>query len=525
MVDRRRNEKGVALVFTLFLMASLSALAVSLMFLSQTETSSTRNYKTMSQARYAGEAGVHKTINYMINSYVSPDVPDFPNYNLTASPVTCTSAPSDCATTGPVILSSFASGSGYPTTNYPDSTVATAFAAAVQGTLATNVGGVLNNAAVGTVTYGAYARLLSMREVNVYGGGVEFVQTWEITSVGTVPGLLPATVEVTAMLERDLVEAETFAVFATSDICGAVKYSGGTPSGTDSYDSTNMTLAGSPPKPQTISSGGAIGTNGNLDLSGSVTINGTLSTPRSGVGACSGASPTAMTGTPASVTGGLIKLPQAKVYPTPVIPPSGTVGVDDWDINPGMTLTECQDKMMEKGWSCFMAGNDVTISPIVPGTPLPLGNVTLNANMDLIIGGTGTVKLNFNSFVVAGSTTLSMTNALTELNLTGTGIVSPAPVMDFQGNFSTTAWDPSKFQILYAGTELIKLRGNNDLAATIYAPEAHVNLASSYDVWGSILAKTYENSGGAKVHYDRSLGGKYKTLGNRVMSSFSWKKY
>ena len=118
-----------------------------------------------------------------------------------------------------------------------------------------------------------------------------------------------------------------------------------------------------------------------------------------------------------------------------------------------------------------------------------------------------------------------MTNALTELNLTGTGIVSPAPVMDFQGNFSTTAWDPSKFQILYAGTELIKLRGNNDLAATIYAPNAHVNLASSYDVWGSILAKTYENSGGAKVHYDRSLGGKYKTLGNRVMSSFSWKKY
>ena len=58
MIMNRNNEQGVALVITLFLMASLSALAVSLMFLSQTETSASRNYRTMSQARYAGEAGV-----------------------------------------------------------------------------------------------------------------------------------------------------------------------------------------------------------------------------------------------------------------------------------------------------------------------------------------------------------------------------------------------------------------------------------------------------------------------------------
>src|SRR6476619_7311790 len=113
MTAKNHNgEQGVALVFTLFLMASLSALAVSLMFLAQTETSSTRNYRTMSQARYAGEAGVHKAINFMINSYTLPAT--FANYNLTASPVTCTSG---CATTGEVILSSFASGSGYFVTN------------------------------------------------------------------------------------------------------------------------------------------------------------------------------------------------------------------------------------------------------------------------------------------------------------------------------------------------------------------------------------------------------------------------
>src|SRR5438105_5764486 len=83
----RKDERGVALVMTLFLMAALSALAVSLMFLSQTETSSSRNYRTMSQARYAGEAGIHKAINYLLNTYTNPS--SYTSYDLTKSPVTC----------------------------------------------------------------------------------------------------------------------------------------------------------------------------------------------------------------------------------------------------------------------------------------------------------------------------------------------------------------------------------------------------------------------------------------------------
>ena len=498
-------------------MASLSALAVSLMFLSQTETSATRNYKTMSQARYAGEAGVHKAINYMINSYTPPA--GFANYNLTVSPVRCTSG---CATTGEVILSSFASGSGYPTTNYPDSTIAAAFAAAVHGTLATNVTGTLGNLGFGTVTYGAYARLLSMREVNVYGGGVEFVQTWEITAVGTVPGALAATVEVTAMLEQDLVDAETFAVFATSDVCGAVTYSGGLGGGTDSYDSTNMTLAGSPPQPVTSTTGGAVGTNGNLNLSGSVTIKGSLSTPRSGVGACSAGSPTAMTGTPGNVIEGLIQLPQAKVYPAPSIPEPGE---DDWDFHTSSDEASCAAIFATMDWTCSRSGSTWTIYANTVGAPLSLRNVTIGSNQRLVIAGTGAVKLNWNTFSAAGTANLSITNSLTELRLKGDGVAAGGTVMDFEGNFETAAFDPAKFQILYDGPNEIKLRGNNDLAATIYAPNAQVTLASSYAVWGSILSKTYTNSGGAIVHYDTSLGGKYKTKGNRVMSSFSWKKY
>jgi hypothetical protein len=473
--------------------------------LAQTETASTRNYRTMSQARYAGEAGVHKAINYLLNDYAaSPIRPGsasdpLTNYNLTVSPVTYGGQP--------VVLSGLTGVSS----NYPQSAIRSAFATAVQGSLAVGTG---------SVTYGASAKLMSMRKVVVYGGGTDVIQTWEITSDGTVPGALPATVEVTAMLEQDIADAETFAVFATGDTCGAITYSGS--GGTDSYNSTSMTLAGTPPVPVTTTSGGAVGTNGNLSLGGSVNVDGTLSTPRSGVGACASGSVTAMTGTQANVTGGLIQLPQAKVYPPPVIPSPGTT---DWTFSSSMSALTCATTFATLGWNCGVSGTTVTISPITAGTPLALGNVTVGSNMNLVIGGTGTVKLDWNTINAAGNSTLSMTNSLTELNLAGLGLGLSAPVMDFQGNFSTTTFDPSKFQILYDGPNEIKLRGNNELAATIYAPNAYVSMASSYDVYGSILAKTFSNTGGAMVHYDTSLSSKYKTLGNHVMSSFSWKKY
>lgn len=497
MTMTRTGEQGVALVISLFLMGAMSALAVSLMFLAQTETSASRNYKTMSQARYAGEAGVHKTLNYFTNGYVVPT--STAGFTTDVSPVRYNG--------NPVILSSMPG----TASNYPVSAVATAFAAATAQDLAGQ----------NMVRYGAVATLLQMRSVNVYGGGGGVIQTWEITASGMVgPGAQPATVEVKAMLERNLVDAETFAVFATSDACGAITYTGS--GGTNSYNSSVSPLPMSGGKPVTTDGSGAVGTNGNLSLGGSVTINGSLSTPRSGVGACSAGSPTAMTGTPGNVTEGLIQLPQAKAYPTPVIPAPGT---DDFNFHTSTSALTCTTLFATLGWNCSRSGSTWTISPMAAGTPLPLRNVTIGSNQNLVIGGTGTATLNWNTLSVAGNTNLTINASLTELNLAGNGVATGADVLDFQGNFSTTAWDPSKFQIFYAGTSTIKLRGNNDLAATIYAPNAHVDLSSSYDVWGSILSKTYRNSGGAMVHYDTALASKYKTLGNHVMSSFSWRKY
>src|SRR5262249_27363967 len=147
----------------LFLMAALSALAVSMMFLSQTETASSRNYRTMSRARYAGEAGIHKAINYL-NSTAYTGVPlTYSSFGLSKSPVTCvsgctipTAGTCDASTvaravsTGCVVLTANYNGLG---SNYPDSAVRDAFSTTARGTLAVNGAGTTTNAALGTVSF------------------------------------------------------------------------------------------------------------------------------------------------------------------------------------------------------------------------------------------------------------------------------------------------------------------------------------------------------------------------------------
>jgi Tfp pilus assembly protein PilX len=501
----RSSEKGIALVFTLFLMASLSALAVSLMFLSQTETSSTRNYRTMSQARYAGEAGVHKAINYLVNSYPVP-TSIIIGYDPNVSPVTYNG--------NPVVLSATTGVSS----NYPDPAVVSAFNTAARGSLDLPTGTV-----TGTVNYNAYATLLSMRQITVYGGASYVIQTWQITAVGTVPGTMPATVEVTAMLERNYVAADTYAIFATGTGCGAIDMRG--TMHTDSYDS--LSLSGSPPRPVIQSQSGAVGTNGNLSISGNVTVNGNLDTPRTGVGDCHDGTPTALSESgSASVNGSVVQLPQPKVYPTPTLPPT---------LPPTTSLSIAASSCLTIQASispaiCTGSGNLLTITTS-GSTPLSLGNVSIGSNVQLTIqygvGGvpsTGTAIVNLNSINLGSQSGIQLgANTSVTMNVVGTGQSTP---IDFSGgSFSNTSFDPSKFQILYAGTGNIEATGGSGAAVTIYAPNAAITMHGTADIYGSILSRTYLDTGGATVHYDRSLSSKFFTLSNYVMTSFSWKKY
>jgi hypothetical protein len=483
----RIKEKGVALILTLILLLVLSVMAVSLMFLSQTETWSSMNYRLTSQARDGAEAGVNSAANFLMFSYTPPASggnDPLTAYTMTASPVTYAG--------NPVVLSA----NSNATSNYPLASAQTSFNAAGQGSL---------TAGHTTVNYAPYATLLSMQPVTPYGSTTPVtIQTWQITSDGNISGVRNAQVEVSAILERPVSPVFNYAAFATSNGCSALTFGGG--GTTDSYDSSTV-VNGSV---STQAYGGNVGTNGNLTEVGSpTTINGSLSTPRTGVGTCTANNVTAWTDTSGRVTGGLVELPQPIVYTTPVIPAPGTT-----------------DLSLSKNWSC------PTGASAIPGCTssggaiyLPPGaygniNITGQANLHVSAG-----TYNINSFQEQSAQSgLIIDSGPVIFNVTGNNV--SGSVVDLTGNsVQNPSLVPTNFQILYAGTGTISLKGNTQASGLLYAPNATFSFAGQSDWYGAVIGRTMTDMGGAAVHYDRRLQRQAYMVGNYYLSSFTWKKY
>ena len=104
----RTNERGIAMIVVLFMVLAMSVIGASVMYMTQTETQSSQNYRLMSQARYGAESGVHVAANYLLSSGYAAVMPAtagdaWTNYDVTKSPVTYSG--------NPVILSSTSSSS------------------------------------------------------------------------------------------------------------------------------------------------------------------------------------------------------------------------------------------------------------------------------------------------------------------------------------------------------------------------------------------------------------------------------
>src|SRR5260370_7251330 len=98
------------------------------MFLSQSETWSSMNYRLMTQSRYGAEGGLHAAANYLMNNYTLPGGAGDPliAYNMNVSPVTL------LAGGPPIALGPTMNGI---TANYPILTVPITFNTAIQASL------------------------------------------------------------------------------------------------------------------------------------------------------------------------------------------------------------------------------------------------------------------------------------------------------------------------------------------------------------------------------------------------------
>src|SRR5947207_10391663 len=128
----RNNERGIAMIIALFIVLAMSVLGTTLMFVLQTETTSSMNYRLMSQARYGAESGIHMAANYLLSAAYTNAAPGtggdpLPGaYTTTTSPVTYNFG----GTLKPIQLSS----DPLIVQNYPVAAVKTAFANAATGT-------------------------------------------------------------------------------------------------------------------------------------------------------------------------------------------------------------------------------------------------------------------------------------------------------------------------------------------------------------------------------------------------------
>jgi hypothetical protein len=517
---RRNHERGVALILAMILILIMSIIAISMTFVAKGETLSSWNYRLMSQARDAAEAGVNQAANYLMYTYAVPggttgSDPITGVYDVTTSPVKYGG--------NNVVLSA---DSNVPA-NYPISSVTSAFSGEGYGSLA---------AGATTVKYATSAKLLFMRELDklpVYlsTGGNNTVQTWEITSTGTISGIQPATVNVVAKLERRIIPIFGYAAFATYPNCDALNFGGG--GTTDSY---NSLVANTDPNTMFTNDGGNVGTNGGLSTVGSTTnIGGTLSTPRVGVGNCNTGSGTvtALDGSLASVDGGIIQLPTTINYPTPSIPPPGS----------GQFRTNNVSDCTSLGAQCGNVTDPVTGSvigrrltppaPLVPGTlpTMSLGDINITGGIDLYLEAG---VYNINSITETGLTTLHIASGPVYLNVTGNGFNNnQTPIaltgggISNPGSIGPPAYppDPTMLQIAYAGTAKVQITGGTEAAALIYAPNATGSITGGSDFYGSFLANKIADFGGAAVHYDRNLDTKVLKAGPYTLDSFNWRKY
>jgi len=532
-----RNERGIALVFVLFLVTTISALAISLTFLAQSETFASGNYRLATQARYAAESGAQKAADFLLDMPTQYD----PTSLLALVPLSVNTGVSPVTWGGqPVILSSLPTQASH----YPDAAVVAAFNNAVADHGLLTAG----NSKIG---FGAYATLLHMDGfIDAYGGGTTIIQTWQIVSDGQITGVHPATVEITSTIETPKVPAFQYAAFATANGCGALTFKGNT--GTDSYNSGTLPPGTAPttcPVGTTgptcfKTSGGDVGTNGNMLIDGgAVDVNGNLSTPRTGVGACTAGNVTALSGALTVNGGSPIQLPKAVNLPTPKIPtpaPGGALKVNNaGDVNAfcanvGLTAANCT--IDNSGAVPVILLQNTT------GTPMSLPEVDLSAKANIVLvastNPTISNEYDFNAISLTGGSSIGVStpspNAKAVVMVSGKDSTGSTidPAINFDGGTyaapvgtctTCSAYDATLLQFVYGGTSTVVMTGNSSASATIYAPNAPATMKGTSDLYGAIVANTIDVTGSMNIHYDQQLQSLAWTHGAPMMTAFSWR--
>jgi len=527
-------ERGVALLFALFALLLLSAIAASLMFMTNTESAVNNNYRSERLSAFAAKAGMEEVRDRMSALNTAAKLP--------------TTLPPVAGSVLYVLNEGAAPGSVKPWTagnTYMDDEMCHDFAV-VQGqqpapdvrcttppSSAYLVAGTLAAPVTSNYPWAGTSAALSYKWVRVtlkqsnsvqlypvngatatqvcWNGSTELLlngaATCQTMSPSTNPVYMITSLAASASgSTRRMVQAEValspaqpfpYGLFATGTACPALNFHGGGNSNpaTDSFTTANNGTYGTT-QSNTL---GDVGANGGVSLTGHSQIGGAiavpslLATPPAAPNPCSGSQGDY------STTGNAGAYNPGNQFPGNVPVQAGP-----------FVFPPPPDPIPAPPNTAYTGG-----STLVPGT---YGNVSTNGTLTLapgvynmyslsIGGGSGNVTVSPPGVVVINFPSASAN----PLSIAGQGIVNSTLIAN-------------NFQINYGGTGTMSISGKGSEYAIVDAPNAAMTVSGNGEFFGRIVANTIDYGGNGKFHFDRNsaLGpqskGGYQVISMREIS-------
>jgi Tfp pilus assembly protein PilX len=534
--ENRKNsrERGVALLFALFTLLLLSAIAVSLVFMTNTETSVNSNYRNERVSALSAKAGMEEvrdrmqalslanllpgqfngntipgvfppaagSVLYVLNegnaagtvqpwtagnAYMDDELcHDFAGIQLQqpASDVRCTTPPTAAMQVPAAVLTPV-------TSNYPWSGTAAALPYKwVRVTLKVNNSVQLYpvstpvtpaNKTTQVCWNGSTELLVNAVDLNCQDNSVPGQPL--VGQVATPVYMLTSMAATASGSTRRMVQAEValppaqpfpYGLFATGTACPAINLHGGgnTNPFTDAYNSKAGPYGGG----NLSDTGGAIGANGGVSLSGHASVGGNIGVQSlPGVGPqipCAGGDYTT-TGANAGLfnpngagpnPNQIQQLLQPVVFPTPPDPTPLPTAASPQPANPAVPGTY----------------GDISINGV-----LTLAPGVYNIHSLTIGGGSGALTVSPPGAVVLNFPASSAT----PITLSGQGILNSTLI-------------PNDLQVNYGGVGTISITGKGASYAIVDAPNAHIAVAGNGDFYGRLVGNSIDYGGNGKFHFD-----------------------
>jgi hypothetical protein len=527
---KRKNDKreaGIAVLSVLVALLVLSAIGAGLVFMTNTETQVNYNYRSEQVAYFAAKAGMEEARDRMmatnsnsIFGILPTSVPTMNNqgvlYIINEGASAGSVAPWD---TNNAYLDDELCHDGY---SLPG----------LQNTVAADVRctGLPNNnhswyqTTTSTLPWNGTSAALSYKWVRIALKLNGSVQNYPVNSSGasttqvcwngstevllnaascqsmtptSSPVYLVTALAVSSTGARKMVQADVavtpsrpsggYGLFATGTGCAILTLGGGV--NTDSWDSAN----GGTYATTVSQTGGSVGSNGNVSMSGNGQIGGNLGANNTTMGTC----PDGIT-----VSGGAGLV-------TGTNPPNQYIA-----ISPPVALPTPPAPVPAPPTGNVSMGGGGKAASLVPGT---YGDIKLTGGTTLTLSPG---VYNINSIALSGNSVVAISPpGQVTLNVAGSGVATP---VDFTGGtLANTTGVPNNFQINYGGTGGIVLSGGSGSYLVADAPNAAVNLHGGSDIYGAVIGASVTDAGGVNFHVDRSaMIGKIPPSGNFVLISF-----